>query len=195
MSADSPLQVETDEGIAPASLASVPPSPRRIVEAFLFVGGQPLTVDRAVDAIRGLTAEQFQDIIAELNRDYRRQARPYHIQARDEGYVLALRPRFRPLLEKLYGGPREARLSQAAIDVLSLVAYRQPVSRQEVETLRGLESASVLRQLVRRGLIAVTHRAESGQREVAYGTTPRFLEVFGLRSLDDLPQTQDMQRL
>jgi segregation and condensation protein B len=79
--------------------------------------------------------------------------------------------------------------------VLALVAYRQPATKQEVETLRGADSGALLRQLVRRGLVAVLQRADADRREVAYGTTPRFLELFGLRSLDDLPQTQDLQKL
>lgn len=173
----------------------VPPSPKRIIEAFLFVGGSPLTADRATEAIRGLTAPQFHELIAELNQEYRQQGRPYQIQSKEQGHVLTLRPKHRGVIEKLYRSNREARLSQAAIDVLSLVAYRQPVTRQEVETIRGAESASVLRQLVRRGLIAIVARGQSNQREVAYGTTHRFLELFGLGNLDDLPQTQDLQRL
>ena len=106
-----------------------------------------------------------------------------------------LRPRFRPMVQKLYGGTQEARLSTAAVDVLALVAYRQPATKQEIDGLRGSDSGALLRQLVRRGLVAVVHRGDSAQREVTYGTTPRFLELFRLRSLDDLPQTQDLQKL
>jgi len=76
-----------------------------------------------------------------------------------------------------------------------LVAYRQPATKQEIDSLRGAESGALLRQLVRRNLIAIVHRAESDRREVAYGTTGRFLELFGLNSLDDLPRTQDLQVL
>ncbi|MBY0521761.1 MAG: SMC-Scp complex subunit ScpB [Gemmataceae bacterium] len=180
---------------APPAPPAAPPAPRRIIEAFLFVGGPPLTATRAADAIRGLTSAQFLEAIAELNQEYRSQGRPYTIQNHDHGYVLTLRPRFRPVMEKLHGTTREARLSPAAVDVLALVAYRQPATRQEVDSLRGAESGSLLRQLVRRGLIAVVSRGEAESREVAYGTTPRFLELFGLSSLDDLPQTQDLQRL
>jgi segregation and condensation protein B len=90
---------------------------------------------------------------------------------------------------------REARLSTAAIDVLALVAYRQPATKREIDSIRGTESGHLLRQLVRRRLIAIVQRAESNQREVSYGTSDRFLELFGLKSLDDLPQTQDLQKL
>jgi segregation and condensation protein B len=98
-------------------------------------------------------------------------------------------------VEKLYGSVREARLSAAAIDALALVAYRQPVTKQEIDSLRGAESGPLLRQLIRRNLIAIIHRAEADQREVSYGTTPRFLELFNLTSLDDLPRTEDLQIL
>ena len=174
---------------------AAPPPLVRIVEALVFVGGSPLTPVRACEAIRGLTPAQFSQAIDTLNRDYRRQGRPYTIQARDQGYVLVLRPRYQPVVEKLYGTTREARLSPAAIDVLSLVAYRQPATKSEIDSLRGAESGNLLRQLVRRGLIAVAQRGEANEREVKYGTTARFLELFKLQSLDDLPQTQDLQKL
>jgi segregation and condensation protein B len=176
-------------------IESPPPPLKRIVEALLFVGGAPLTPAGAAEVIRGLTAEQFSETIAELNQDYRRQGRPYLIRLNDQGYVLELRPRFKPVWDKLYGTMREARLSPAAIDVLALVAYRQPATKQEIDSIRGTESGHLLRQLVRRRLIAIVHRAESNQRQVSYGTTERFLELFSLKSLDDLPQTQDLQKL
>ncbi len=151
----------------------------------------PLTAPRARQVIRGMTADQFTQTIDELNRAYRRQNRPYLIQPRDQGYVLALRPKFRGVMEKVFGGAREARLSTQAIDVLALVAYRQPATKAEVDSLRGAESGPLLRQLVRRGLIQVMHRADADRKEVSYGTTPRFLELFGLHNLDDLPKTQE----
>ena len=174
--------------------SAAPPPLRRIIEALLFVGGAPLTFVRAAESVRGLTAEQFREILDGLNRDYRQQGRPYRIQIREQGCELVLQPRFRGVLDRLYGSTREARLSSAALDVLALVAYRQPISRQEVEALRGADSASALRQLVRLGLIAV-QRGEADQHEVTYSTTSRFLTLFQLRSLDDLPRTQDLQRL
>ena len=88
-----------------------------------------------------------------------------------QGYCLTLRPRFRPMIERLYGQVREARLSPPAIEVLSLVAYRQPVAKQEIDSIRGAESGALLRQLVCRNLIAVVQRGEAGQHEIYYGTT------------------------
>lgn len=175
--------------------ATVPPPLPRILEALLFVGGAPLTLLQARAAVRGLTPDQLAAALDALNRDYRRQGRPYHVQAQGDGHVLALRPKYRAVLEKLYGGVREARLSPQAVDVLAVVAYRQPATKQEVDGIRGADSGALLRQLVRRGLITVAQRGDAEQREVAYGTTARFLEVFGLANLDELPRTQDLQQL
>jgi segregation and condensation protein B len=175
------------------TLAAPPPLPR-IMEAMLFIGGAPLTAATACEMVRGLTPAAFTRLLDELNRDYRRQGRPYRIQPRGHGYELVLRPRFRGVLERLYGSTREARLSPAALEVLALVAYRQPVGKDEIDSLRGGESATALRQLVRLGLAAV-QRGDADQREALYQTTPRFLSAFHLRSLDDLPRTGDMHKL
>ncbi len=184
--ADAPRSPETSDP---------PPSPEQLVEAMLFVGGHPLAAVVACAAVRGLTAERFQEAVAALNRRYRDQRRPYAVEARDDGFVLAVRPAYRHLRERLFAGPRETRLSQPALDVLSVVAYRQPVGKAEVDAIRGTDSGPTLRQLVRLGLVAVQHRAEATAREVRYGTTTRFLTVFGLASLDELPRLGDAQQV
>jgi segregation and condensation protein B len=173
-----------DGGPEPA----VPPPPARIVEALLFAGGQPLTPERAGTVVRGLSPDDVRALVDELNRTYRRQNRPYTIQTTEQGYVLSLRPRYHAVTERLTGGPREARLSKSAVEVLSLIAFRQPVGRAEIDGQRGSDSGALIRQLVRLGLVAVLPGP-------AYGTTARFLELFGLRSLDDLPQTLDLQQI
>jgi len=185
---------------APSMTAAVvaedtPPDPLRIVEALLFIGGQPLKAERVCEIIRGLSVEQFVEAVDTLNHSYRRQGRPYTILAQDQGYLLTLKPAYRGVIEKVYGGPREARLSTAAIDVLALVAYRQPATKAEVDSLRGAESGSLLRQLVRRGLVQVLQQEGQAKSEVAYATTPRFLHLFGLGTLEDLPRTQDPQQM
>ena len=171
-----------------------PPPLHRLVEAMLFVGGSPLTLAKATEVIRGLNQDHLIEAVDSLNDVYRRQGRPYLIEERERGYVLALRPAYRFVQERLQADVREARLSLAAVEVLSVIAYRQPVSRQEIDTLRGRESGGQVRQLVRRGLVAVLDRAATGGA-ICYATTQRFLELFGLSGLDDLPRTEDLQRL
>jgi segregation and condensation protein B len=179
----------------PAPALELPPSPEQLIEAMLFVGGHPLAAGVACAAVRGLTPERFRDAIDALNRRYRDQWRPYAIEGRDDGFVLVVRPAYRNLRERLFGGPRETRLSQPALDVLSVVAYRQPVGKAEIDALRGTDSGATLRQLVRLNLVAVRHRADAAGREVRYGTTPRFLQVFGLASLDELPRLGEPQQM
>lgn len=177
----------------PVNEPTVPPTPVQIVEALLFVGGPPLTAEHAAEAIRGLTPEQFRECIDMLNRVYRAQGRPYAVEHGPTGYVLRVSPRYSGVREKLLGGPREARLTQQALDVLSFVAYRQPVGKMEVDAARGSDCSTILRQLLRLGLIAT--ESESGSGETLYGTTTRFMEVFRLRDLADLPELGEPKRV
>ncbi|MFW6125292.1 MAG: SMC-Scp complex subunit ScpB [Pirellulales bacterium] len=184
---------------APPSSAPPPPpvevNPRSILEAMLFVGGMPVVADQAASLMRGVSPAEVEDLVYDLNREYRRQGRPYTIVADSDGYRLALNRGWGRVVERLYGSPvREVRLSHAAIEVLALVAYRQPITRQEVEALRGAASGAILRQLVRRELLCLS-RGQSGSRDVYYHTTQRFLHVFGLESLDELPRPKDIERL
>ena len=176
-------------GVPAASVA--PPPAVRILEALLFAGEVALTSATACQAIRGLTPDRFLGLIDELAKAYRKQNRPYTIQPRDGGYALELKPQFRDLKEKLFGGPKETRLQPPAIETLSLIAYRQPITKGEIDEQRGADSATPLRQLVRLGLAVVVRRANAENPAPHYGTTPRFLETFGMSSLDDLPRLGD----
>lgn len=170
-----------------------PPPMIRILEAMLFVGDAPLTEARACGTIKGLTSVDFHQAIRTLGRWYRSQGRPYYVRLEGNGYTLALRSRFNFIKERMFGSVRETRLSPLAIEVLSLVAYRQPTTRIDIDNVRGANSIGLLRQLVRHGLIAVQRDAAS--KEPSYITTSRFLELFELKSLDDLPQTQELRHL
>jgi segregation and condensation protein B len=165
-----------------------PPPLLRIIEAMLFAGGQPITPELACGAINDLTPEQFRATVDELAKLYKRQDRPYQVRRGPKGYVLALQSQFRFLKERLAGGPKTTKLSQAALDVLSIVAYKQPVNRQEINSLCQQDCAASLRQLVRLGLVAVT-------ADGVYSTTPRFLDLFKLKSLDDMPRTTDLKKI
>lgn len=177
-----------------SALDDAPPTPMRIIEALLFVGGPPLSAERAGEIVRHLTPDQFEQIIDDLNRSYRRQHRPYTIQASEQGCSLTLKSTFRAVVERL-ASQREARLTPQARDVLALVAYRQPITKAEIDSQRGNDSRGALQQLVRVGLVAVEPRPDLGPRETAYVTTARFLQMFELRDLNDLPRTGELHRL
>lgn len=166
--------------------------PRQIIEATLFVGGMPLTIKKLCQLLRGEFDQEFvEGVIDELNAQYARERRPYEIVFGEGGYRLALRPEFEPLRSRAFGiGPKEVKLSQDALEVLAVVAYRQPISREEVEALGKSNAGGTLRQLLRRELISL-ERDDADRKSVRYCTAPRFLDVFGLQSLDELPRSED----
>lgn len=169
-------------------------SPISILEAMLFVGdakNQPLTAERAAAAMRGVEPDEVHQLVAELNEQYERNGCPYIIESQGTGYRLVLGSKFGRLRDKFYGRVRQARLSQAAIDVLALVAYQQPVTREDVDRQRGAGSGSILTQLVRRQLLRI-ERAGEKPKVTRYWTTPRFLKLFGLESLKDLPRSHEL---
>jgi segregation and condensation protein B len=171
------------------------PSMEQIFEAMLFVGGVPLNFECAKKAIRGLSESQFHDLSKNLNLKYKTQNRPFLIRFQNGAYLLNISQKYQTLREKLYGGPREARLSQHALDILSLIAYRQPLSKSEIDAIRGAESGTILRQLIRLGIISIGRRGQGNEQIVSYSTTNRFLELFQMSSLDDLPRLGETQIL
>ena len=161
----------------------------------LFVGNrenQPLSSTRAAELMRGVSPGEISGLVDELNHRYALDGCPYEIVNEGAGYRLVLRRAFNPVRNKFYGRVREARLSQAAVDVLAIVAYRQPLTAEEVTGLRGTASGHLLAQLVRRQLLRIQRPAGKGR--VQYYTTDRFLELFRLESLDDLPQAEELEK-
>jgi segregation and condensation protein B len=170
-------------------------TPRSILEAMLFVGspqGEGLTSAQVAGLMRGVRPAEIDALVRDLNEIYERRGCPYSIEQHGEGYRLALRPEFNRLRDKFYGRTRQARLSQAAIEVLAAVAYHEPVTSEEVAQLRGTASGPVLAQLVRRQLLRI-ERDDSRPRRARYATTPRFLELFGLATLADLPRGRELE--
>ncbi len=168
-------------------------TPKSILEAILFVGhphNQPLSPAQAAEVMRGVQPEEIAHLVTELNAGYEATHRPYRIVFEGGGYRMKLLPEFDSLREGFYGKVRQVRLSQQALEVLAIVAYKQPITVKEVNQMRGRPSGALLAQLVRRDLLAVsTPEDGTGKKGVPqYRTTQRFLDVFGLQSLDDLPQ-------
>lgn len=180
---------------ASATLPEETPEPdvdsRQVVEALLFVGGPPLASKRLLEILGGNhTHEQVEEILEQLNSRYSDQGRPYVIRLEEGGYRMQLREEFEFVRRRVYGqGPREIKLGQDALEILAFVAYRQPVTRGDVEETGRPNVAAILRQLLRRQLISLDrNKGDAGE---VYRTTARFLELFGLASLDDLPQAVD----
>jgi segregation and condensation protein B len=175
---------------------SGPVTPLGIVEAMLFVGdrdNRPLTAARAAELMRGVDAGEIGGLVQELNRRYKQSGCPYFVAEDSDGYRITLCKPFHPLRQQFYGRVREARLSQAAIDVLAIVAYQQPLSAEQIGAVRGKPSGAVLSQLVHRRLLRIERLP--GKRQAAqYFTTDRFLQLFGLQTIADLPQSEELDR-
>lgn len=171
-------------------------TPRSILEAILFVGhptGEPLTSERIAGLMRGVRPAEIDDLVQNLNEEYAAAGAPYAIHSIGPGYQLSLRAAFHPLRDAFYGRIREARLSTAAIDVLAIVAYHQPVTAEEIERRRGKPSGALLSQLVRRDLLAA-ERPAAKKAKPNYRTTARFLDLFSLHDLSELPRSQEIGR-
>ncbi len=173
---------------------SVELSPRTILEAMLFVGdrgNKPLTPEKASEKMRNVEPEEIDRLISDLNRDYELRRCPYLIRRDGDGYRMVLHDDFDVVRARFYGKIRETRLSQQAIDVLAVVAYRQPVSAEDVQKTRRQPSSSLLNQLVKRGLLE-TVEGKTGKKIVPlYRTTGRFLKLFQLETIEDLPVSDD----
>ncbi|MGO8690158.1 MAG: SMC-Scp complex subunit ScpB [Thermoguttaceae bacterium] len=173
---------------------SCPLGPRSILEAMLFVGNQnnqSLSAAAAAQWMRDVEPAEIPGLVDELNARYALAGCPYQIVHEGGGYRLLLRNEYHGLANRFLGRLRQARLSQAAIDVLAIVAYQQPLTAEEVHQQRGKPSGHVLAQLVHRGLLRIER--EPAQRHVSrYFTTDRFLRLFGLETLQDLPQCEEL---
>lgn len=162
-----------------------PPGPEvaSLIEALLLIAPGPSTIDELARGA-GVAPAEVTAAIAELCE---RSDRGWVIQTHDDAVQLATAPRFARFVRRFLGLDREARLSPAALETLAIIAYQQPVTRAEIEAIRGVDSASVLATLHDRGLIAVAGRLTTPGQPIQYATTADFLRHFGLASLDDLP--------
>ncbi|MDH5590107.1 MAG: SMC-Scp complex subunit ScpB, partial [Gemmatimonadota bacterium] len=164
----------------------------QIVEAVLFASDAPLTPDEIARADEVLDEDLVEQILRQLQAEYDDAQRAFQVVEVAEGYQILTRPEFAPYLERFDNVPRPSRLSGPALETLAIMAYRQPIGRAEVEYIRGVGSSGVIRSLQDRQLVDVVGRAEGLGRPLLYGTTQKFLEHFGFRSLEDLPRPEEL---
>jgi len=164
----------------------------QIVEAILFASDAPLRAEEIARADESLDEDAVESAIHVLQQGYLEGERAFDIVELAEGYQILTRPEYAPYLERFDTIPKPSRLSGPALETLAIIAYRQPLGRLEMEYVRGVSSSGVIRTLQDRGLIEVTGRGEGIGRPLLYGTTNRFLEHFGFRSLDDLPRPEEL---
>ena len=179
----------------------------RVIEALLFSAQKPLSIREMTAAIKDAGAEdelsrnEFGEIkqaevaaaLQQLKGEYIQQQRAFQIIEKAEGWQLATDPAFAPWVRQLFPAGKPARLTAPALETLAIIAYRQPITRADVEAVRGVNIDGVLQTLMERGLVKIAGRAEIPGRPLLYETTQFFLDHFGLRDLDELPNVEELR--
>jgi segregation and condensation protein B len=167
---------------------------KNIIESLLFVAEEPLSIDRIKKLLNPVDTAEIRTALGALTQEYDTRAGGFYLREVAGGYQLRTRPVYNEWVKKLLQ-PKPPRLSKAALETLAIVAYKQPIIRSDVEHLRGVDCGGVLRVLLERKLIRVLGRKEIPGRPLIYGTTKRFLEVFDLKDLTDLPTPKEIEEL
>lgn len=183
-----------DESTEPQADEAPSIQPTAVVEALLFSTDAPLKASRIAHVLGIGGAGDVKRAIDELNDRYEQTGSAFRINSIAGGFQMFTLPDFDPWLAKLQKARSETRLSSAAMEALAIVAYRQPIIRADIEAIRGVACGEVLVRLREMKLVKMVGRAEVVGRPMLYGTTPRFLEVFGLSSLADLPKLEGDDR-
>ena len=177
----------------------------KVVEALLFSAQKPLSIRELATAIKGaeeeLSPNQFARVreaevagaLEQLKVEYIEQQRGFQLNEKAEGWQLATDPKYAGWVRQLFPAPKPARLSAPALETLAIIAYRQPITRADVEAVRGVNIDGVLQTLMERGLVKIAGRAEIPGRPLLYETTQFFLDHFGLRTLDELPNVEELR--
>jgi segregation and condensation protein B len=180
-------------------VAVLPGSPRRgelqpmqVIEALLFSADTPLSAAKLGELVGINSTTQVRLFIADLNDKYVTAGLSFRIEEIARGYQMLTQPEYQPWLAKLNRQQAQTRLSPAALETLSIVAYKQPVIRADIEAIRGVGCGEVVNRLREMGLVKILGRADIVGRPILYGTTRQFLDVFGLADLDDLPPLETL---
>ena len=163
---------------------------KKIVETLLFITDRPVKPTRLADVIDGANVKQVREVITALQDEYTAQGRAVQIVEIGGGFQMATKPEYGRWVRKLYNEKMTTKLSNAALETLAIVAYKQPITRAEMEAIRGVDVAGPLERLLERSLVRVVGKKDTIGRPMVYGTTDEFLRMFGLNKLSELPDLQ-----
>ncbi|HEY5038972.1 MAG TPA: SMC-Scp complex subunit ScpB [bacterium] len=166
-----------------------------ILESLLFVSETPLTVKRVSSFLKDATADEIEKTFHSIKEEINQMNRSFQVVQIAEGFQLLTRPEYHRWAKELYKVISKTRLSKASMEALAIIAYKQPVTRAEVEAIRGVEVSNMIQSLLEKKMIRILGRAETPGRPLLYATTHEFLIHFGLRDLVDLPKVSEIQEL
>ncbi len=164
---------------------------KKIIEALLFASDRPLVLDEIKEVLEEFNQPEIKDLIFELKNEYETSGHAFQIREIAQGYQLTTDSTYAPWLKKLYKIHHKERLTTPSLETLAIVAYKQPITRTEIELIRGVNVDGVINTLLERNLVKIAGRKEVIGRPFVYGTTREFLEYFGLKSLEDLPKLEE----
>ncbi|MFW6115396.1 MAG: SMC-Scp complex subunit ScpB [Thermodesulfobacteriota bacterium] len=165
-----------------------------IVESLLFASGDPLTPRQIHNVLPEKSLKEIKEVLGELKEEYEGMKRSFTLVEVAEGYQFRSLPRYKPYIANLLGST-STNLSKPALETLTIIAYKQPIIRQEIERLRGVDVGGILRMLLQKGLIKIVGRKPLPGRPIIYGTTKSFLETFDLKDLSSLPSLKEIEEL
>lgn len=168
---------------------------RSVIEALLFTSDKPLTIEQVKNVLDNLDAQEIRAELFAMNQEYEADNRGIRITEIAGGFQMITAPQLAPFLKKLYKQRNVERLSKPALETLAIIAYKQPLTRSDIESLRNVNIDGVMKSLTDKDLIRVTGRKKAPGRPKVYGTTRQFLEHFGLKSLDELPKIENFSTL
>jgi segregation and condensation protein B len=168
---------------------------RSVIEAILLTAESPVSPGRLTTLIKGLNGRDIREAIDELQKEYENSGHAFTIVEVGGGYQLATRQEFAPWLRKFHRDRKQIRLSQAALEVLSIVAFKQPITRVELDAVRGVSSTGVLQTLMELNMIRIVGRSDGVGKPMLFGSTKEFLIHFGLKTLADLPKPKELEEL
>jgi segregation and condensation protein B len=166
-----------------------------IIEALLFASPEPLSIARIKSILQGVETDEVAEALESLKDEYARESRAFQMVEIGGGYQLATKPDYSVFVAKLVESRSKQKLSKAAMETLAVVAYKQPVVRSAIESIRGVNADGVLRTLMERDLIRIVGRGDGPGRPLLFGTTREFLLQFGLNKLSDLPGLKEIEEL
>lgn len=169
------------------------PTVESVIEAVLFASDEPLSAERIANIVE-VTVKQVRQHIQNLNDKYQANKNTFRIEQIAGGYQMLTLSHYNHWLKKLLHVRSDSKLSPAALETLAIIAYKQPVIRADIEAIRGVTVGELVRSLMGKGLVKILGRAEVLGRPTLYGTTKKFLEVFGLNSLKDLPKIEELKK-
>ncbi len=186
-------EIEESSNIEEPATEELELTTESVTEAVLFASDEPLSANRLADIV-GTTVKQIRDHVKDLNDKYQTNANAFRIEQIAGGYQMMTLGPFNHWLKKLLRARSDSKLSPAALETLAIIAYKQPVIRADIEAIRGVAAGEMIRNLMYKGLVKIVGRAEVLGRPMLYGTTKKFLEVFGLNTLKDLPKIEELKK-